>query len=74
MRTMHKSRTIWLSSALACTLAMQANANLITNGGFESGFASWTRANQFGSESQFFAQTGIVSPVNAFPVPRRREL
>jgi len=69
MKTMCISRTIFLSSALACTLAMQARADLITNGGFESGFSGWTRANQLGSDGQFFAQTGILSPVNSFTVP-----
>jgi len=42
---------------------------IILNGGFESGFASWTRASQLGSEGDFFLQTGAVSPVNGDPVP-----
>jgi len=57
-----------LSSALACTLAIQAHAELITNGGFKSGFSGWTRADQLGSEGQFALQTGTGSPVNAFTV------
>ena len=31
-------------------------APLIVNGGFESGFASWTRADQLGSDGMFFLQ------------------
>lgn len=40
----------------------------ILNGGFESGFASWTRADQFGSEGGFAIQAGTASPVNGDPV------
>src|SRR5258708_11820533 len=69
MKLLRNSRTIFLSSALACTLAMHARADLITNGGFESGFSGWSRANQVGSDGQFFAQTGTASPVNGFTVP-----
>jgi hypothetical protein len=42
---------------------------LILNGGFESGFTSWTRADQLGSEGTFHLQSGIISPVNGDPVP-----
>jgi len=42
---------------------------LILNGGFESGFTSWIRANQLGSEGAFVLQTGTLSPVNANAVP-----
>jgi len=42
---------------------------LILNGGFESGFSSWTRVNQLGSEGTFFLQSGALSPVNGDPVP-----
>jgi len=44
-------------------------AELITNGGFEFGFAGWTRANQLGSDGSFLIQTGTTSPVNGIPVP-----
>src|ERR1051325_2170419 len=44
-------------------------ANIVSNGGFESGFASWTRADQLGSDGTFFLQTGTSSPVNGDPVP-----
>jgi hypothetical protein len=46
-----------------------ARADLITNGGFESGFAGWTVVNETGSSGNWFVQTGIFSPVNGFPVP-----
>ena len=42
---------------------------LILNGGFESGFTSWARANQLGSEGTFSLQSGTVSPVNGNSVP-----
>src|SRR4029450_12300217 len=41
----------------------------ILNGGFESGFTSWTRADQLGSEGTFSLQSGTSSPVNGDPVP-----
>jgi hypothetical protein len=46
-------------------------ANLITNGGFESGLAGWTVTNQVGSlaGSSWFAQTGTSSPLSGFAVP-----
>jgi hypothetical protein len=48
-----------------------AHADLLTNGGFETGtFAPWTIANQTGSSTGgWFIQTGTASPVNSFPVP-----
>lgn len=42
---------------------------LINNGGFETGFASWTLADQVGSEGTFALQTGTTSPVNGQTVP-----
>ena len=42
---------------------------LILNGGFESGFSSWIRVNQVGSEGTFFLQTGTLSPLVGDPVP-----
>jgi hypothetical protein len=53
--------------ALACVLPVWAD--LITNGGFESGFSSWTRVDQIGSEGTFASQTGTTSSVNDFTVP-----
>ena len=42
---------------------------VISNGGFEAGLVSWTKADQLGSEGTFFSQSGSVSPVNGDPVP-----
>jgi hypothetical protein len=51
-------------------LATSASAQeLITNGSFESGLASWTIADQLGSDGTFHLQSAATSPVNAFPVP-----
>src|SRR5262245_46063459 len=44
-------------------------AALITNGGFETGFSGWTRADALGSDGTFALQTGTTSPVNGDSVP-----
>jgi MYXO-CTERM domain-containing protein len=62
-------KLIWLSALLACVLSPEAHATAIINGGFEAGFAGWTRSNQVGSEGAFALQTGISSPVNGTAVP-----
>src|SRR3954469_10274990 len=54
---------------LATAVCTVAHAVVIVNGGFESGFTGWTRADQLGSEGTFFLQTGTASPVNGDPVP-----
>jgi hypothetical protein len=60
---------IRISATLACALWFNVLAASITNGGFESGFASWTKADQLGSEGTFALQTGTASPVNGTAVP-----
>jgi hypothetical protein len=60
---------IRLSVTLGCALLCRAPAASINNGGFESGFAGWTRADQAGSDGTFALQTGTVSPVNGTAVP-----
>lgn len=42
---------------------------VIANGGFETGFAGWLRADQVGSEGGFFIQSSTASPSNGDPVP-----
>lgn len=71
MTTKHRIGSAALVAAfLALATAGQARADfLINNGGFEAGFASWTRQNQAGSEGTFVIQTGTSSPVNGDPVP-----
>lgn len=61
--------------ALCCSAtAMPAlSAQLIQNGGFESGFSSWTRVDQVGSEGTFSIQTGLLSPVNGDSTPEPTE-
>jgi len=63
------TKTLWISMALTCALSTQARADLIVNGGFESGLSGWSRADQVGSEGTFVLQTGTSSPVNGDPVP-----
>jgi len=64
-----KLKYLFAAVTLSCALSPAAFAGLIVNGGFESGFSNWTRANQLGSEGAFALQTGIISPVNGDPVP-----
>ncbi len=58
-----------LGFALTMTSFSQANAGLILNGGFESGFTSWTRSDLAGGDGTFILQSGTTSPVNGDPVP-----
>jgi hypothetical protein len=67
MKTFFQTR--WLSAALVFVAFQIQAQQLITNGGFESGFSGWTRADQVGSESTWLLQTGTASPVNGFTVP-----
>jgi hypothetical protein len=71
---MNASRLRALSGACAATLALVVPiaahaASSIANGGFESGFGGWTRANQIGSDGSFVLATGTSSPVSGSPVP-----
>jgi hypothetical protein len=59
----------WHSMMIALALAIPGHSAVIVNGGFESGFSSWTRADQTGGEGTFLLQTGTASPVNGSPVP-----
>ncbi len=64
-----------IAAAIYCLSAVipaQA-ASLIANGGFESGFSSWTRVDQLGSEGTFTIQSGTSSPVNGDPTPAPTE-
>ena len=59
-----------LAVALSLACASPATASpLILNGGFEAGFASWTIADQLGSDGSFHIQSGTVSPLNGDAVP-----
>lgn len=55
--------------AVACAFSSLAQAAFVSNGGFESGLAGWTIADQIGSDGTFFVQSGTASPVNGDPVP-----
>ncbi|MFO0911135.1 MAG: PEP-CTERM sorting domain-containing protein [Isosphaeraceae bacterium] len=75
MKTRYSLRSPMLATliatlALAGGLGRSARADfLINNGGFEAGFASWSRSDQIGSEGTFVIQTGTKSPLNLDPVP-----
>jgi len=53
---------------LACASPL-CGSELLLNGGFESGFTSWSRLDQAGGEGTFTLQTGTLSPVNGDTVP-----
>lgn len=69
MNTLSKLNAACLAGALACAVPTTTFAQSITNGGFESGLAGWTTANQVGSNGAFFLQSGTTSPINSFAVP-----
>lgn len=59
-----------LSVLVTCAGMPSARAApVIVNGGFESGFTGWTRADQVGSFGTFSIQSGTASPENLDPVP-----
>jgi glucose/arabinose dehydrogenase len=71
---MKTSARVILSTVFAFALGLAATSSahalpVISNGGFESGFTSWTRADQVGSDGTFASQSGTVSPVNGASVP-----
>src|SRR6267143_2585717 len=71
---MKTSARLTVSTLAAALLGLAATSSVhaipvIANGGFEAGFASWTRVDQLGSEGTFFSQSGTLSPVNGDPVP-----
>ena len=65
--------SIGLSLIGLATVSPAQSVPVITNGGFEAGFAFWSRANQVGGDGTFAIQSGTTSPVNGDPVPSPRE-
>ena len=71
---MRKSAHFTVSTVVAAILGLVVASSVhalpvIQNGGFESGFAFWTKADQLGSDGTFALQTGTLSPVNSDTVP-----
>lgn len=62
-------RTAVAALALAAAGLPALAAPVINNGGFESGLAGWSLANQLGSDGTFTVQSGTASPLNGDPVP-----
>lgn len=61
---------LFIGAALCLTLLPTVEAaSAISNGGFESGLAAWTRVDSLGSDGTFFTQSGTQGPANADPVP-----
>ena len=69
MRIYSHLKTACAAGAFLCLLSANGTAAVIVNGGFESGFSGWTRADQLGSDGTFALQTGTTSPVNGTTVP-----
>src|SRR5215471_5978250 len=70
MKTLARVTVSTITAVLGLAAASSVHAiPVITNGGFEAGLTSWTKADQTGSEGTFFSQSGTVSPVNGDPVP-----
>ena len=68
--TVFRVRSLLIATVAVCAVVGEARAvELVTNGGFELGFAGWTRADQVGSDGTFLLQMGTTSPVNGIPVP-----
>jgi hypothetical protein len=71
---MRTSARFAVSAVAAVVLGLAATSSVhaipvISNGGFESGLASWTKVDQIGSDGTFASQSGTMSPVNANAVP-----
>jgi hypothetical protein len=69
MSTTKRLLTFGFAGLLLTSVA--ARADLVTNGGFESGFTGWTHVNETGSfpTGNWFVQSGTSSPVSGIPVP-----
>jgi hypothetical protein len=61
-------RLIFTGTLVWALMPLQA-AEIINNGGFESGLAGWITSNQLGSNGGFLLQSGTSSPVNGTSVP-----
>lgn len=69
-RSARHSLSLLIAPVLAFLLLAPAHAvPSLSNGGFESGLAGWTTADQIGSFGTFFVQNGTVSPNSGFDVP-----
>ncbi|WP_457423964.1 hypothetical protein [Roseateles sp. P5_E7] len=71
MMTEGRSATLFVAAVFATLGAMctARAAPTIVNGGFENGFAGWTRVDQLGGDGTFQIQTGTASPLNGELVP-----
>lgn len=67
-RLQHAVAGLCFLAALAAAAPVAA-APLLLNGGFESGFTGWTRADALGGDGTFAAQSGTQSPINGYTVP-----
>lgn len=66
---MATAAAVALILATASARPARADFQLINNGGFDSGFAGWNRADSVGSEGTFLLQSGALSPLTGTPVP-----
>ncbi len=72
MRIQHSAlrfAALLLSALATVGVGPVHSAELIANGGFESGLSGWTTVDLLGSDGTFQLQSGLASPVNSVPVP-----
>ena len=65
MNTTAIRSTFLLAAAVAFAVSLPVHAAVIVNGGFESGFTGWARADQTGSDGTFRLQTVRPAPSTA---------
>ena len=63
------TRLLTFGFAGLLSTSVAARADLVTNGGFESGFTGWTHVDEAGSSGTWFIQSGTSSPASGIPVP-----
>ena len=69
MKTRLTCMAACIATALIFLTVSETRAAFIVNGGFESGFSSWTVVNEVASDGTFFLQTGVTSPSAGDLVP-----
>jgi hypothetical protein len=58
-----------MTAIVAAGVVDSAHANILVNGGFETGLTGWTVVDQIGSDGTFALQSGTTSPASGSPVP-----
>jgi len=68
MKSIHRCIIAMVVCCVCGTVAAWGSSvELILNGGFESGFTSWTELDQANGSGSWFDATGTTSPLSGFP-------